>query len=226
MQNMFWGEWMDVSDKTEGLSMVAHVIIFQKGKLSCIFISNLHTDASEIHYWTDCRISNSSILYSCLQDACTRSWRCHEVWVKQDKVEPVPPDKMVWRLSFYLSLCIKVIHLSMSRLQIELVKPEAPEEVTKPVFSQVSWAKATSPVQSQQQWRAWSWLQNRPMRLPEYMKCPSQLLQTQTDLLRGKNHVALRGLDVCNGASWLMIIHWWSDLVTALNQVCHYSEVI
>lgn len=41
---------MDVSDKTEGLSTVAHVIIFQKGELSCIFISNLHTDASEIHH--------------------------------------------------------------------------------------------------------------------------------------------------------------------------------
>lgn len=39
----------------------------------------------------------------------------------------------------------------MSCLQIELVKPAAPEEVTKPDFSEVSWVKATSPVQSQQQ---------------------------------------------------------------------------
>lgn len=106
-----------------------------------------------------------------------RRWRHHEVWVKQDKIEPVCPDKTVWRLSFYLSLCIEIINLSMSNLQIELVKPAAPEDVTKLVFSEVSWAKATSPLQSQQWWRVWSWLQNRPMKLHEYKKCPSQLLQ-------------------------------------------------
>lgn len=70
--------------------------------------------------------------------------------MKQDKIEPLCLDKTVWRLSFYLSLCIEIINLSMSNLQIELVKPAAPEDVTKLVFSEVSWAKATSPLQSQQ----------------------------------------------------------------------------
>lgn len=133
------------------------------------------------------------------------------MWVKQNKIKPVPLDKMVWRLSFSLTLCIEIINLSLSSLQTDLVKPAAPEEVTQPVFFEVTWAKATSPVQSQQQWRAWSWLQNRPMRLHKYMKSSSQLLQA---VLHRKYWFAKRGelpgpqMPVgCNGSFWLMISH-------------------
>lgn len=97
------------------------------------------------------------------------------------------------------------MNLSLSSLQIELVKPAAPEGVTKAVFSEVSWA--TSPVQSQQQWRAWPWLQNKPMRLHKYMKCPSQLLQT---MLHRKCWLAKReellGPEMPECVQWIFLI--------------------
>lgn len=39
MQNVFWGDWIDVSDETEGLCMATHVMMFWKEMLCFHFYS-------------------------------------------------------------------------------------------------------------------------------------------------------------------------------------------
>lgn len=131
-----------------------------------------------------------------------RRWRHHEVWVKQDKIEPVCLDKTVWRLSFYLSLCIEIINLSMSNLlswwSQQLLR------MSLNLFS-VRWAgqrqpapcKASSGEEFGLGYKIDPWSCMNTWSAPANFYKQSCI--ENADLLKG-NYMALICLDVCNGS--------------------------